>query len=153
MATANLEYLFSYNVGLRMPPEVIGEVPEGIRINIYLTGGDISGPRLNGKVEPVGADWLLLRRDGTGVVDVRTTFTTNDGALIYASYLGILDTGEDGYQRFLEGHLPPTIPIRTAPRLQTAHPNYIWLNRLQCYSIGNVDMAASRVSYDVFTAP
>jgi hypothetical protein len=31
--------LFSYDVGLKMPPEVIGEVPEGIRVNFYISGG------------------------------------------------------------------------------------------------------------------
>ena len=108
--------LFSYNAGLKMPPEVIGEVPEGIRLNFYLTGGSISGERLNGRLEPVGADWLLLRRDGIAVVDVRATMVSHDGALIYTHYTGVLDAGPDGYAAFLEGRLPPTMPIRTAPR-------------------------------------
>ena len=153
MADANLTHLFSYEVGLKMPPEVIGEVPEGIRANFYLTGGLIRGPRLQGRVDAVGADWLLLRRDGVGMVDVRTTMVTDDGALIYAAYQGVLDAGENGYRAFLEGRLPPTMPIRTAPRFQTAAPAYAWLNRLQCLGIGSVDMAASKVSYDVFAAP
>lgn len=147
-----IELLFSYEVGLRMPPEVIGEVPEGIRVNFYLTGGSVSGERLAGRVEAAGADWLLIRRDGIGVVDVRATLTTADGAAVYTHYTGILDAGEDGYAAFLEGRLPPQLPIRTAPRFHTAHAKYRWLNRLQCYSVGTVDLAAARVSYDVYGA-
>lgn len=144
--------LFSFDAGLKMPPEVIGEVPEGIRVNFYLTGGSISGERLNGRLEPAGADWLLLRRDGVGVVDVRATMVSNDGALIYTHYTGVLDAGPDGYAAFLEGRLPPTMPIRTAPRFHTAHTDYLWLNRLQAFSVGTVDMGAAKVSYDVYGA-
>lgn len=147
------EHVFSYTVDLAAPPEVIGPVPEGIRVNFYITGGQITGPRLRGVVEPVGADWCLLRRDGIGRVDVRTTLKTDDGALIYAAYTGLIDLGEDGYDRFLANDLPPRFPIRTAPVFQTAHPRYAWLSRLQCLNVGQVDLVANRVIYDVFTAP
>jgi len=144
--------LCSYTVTLQMPPEAIGPVPEGLRLNVYLTGGRIEGERLRGEVLPVGADWLLLRRDGIGIVDVRATFRTHDGALIYAAYGGILDLGPDGYERFLRGEAPAEIPIRTAPRFQTAHPAYLWLNRLQCVGVGAVELAKGLVSYDLYVA-
>ncbi len=63
----------SYVVTLENPPEVIGPVPEGIRANFYVTGGEISGPRLQGTVRPVGGDWLTVRTDGMGILDVRAT--------------------------------------------------------------------------------
>ena len=44
MPEYKLEYLFSFYVGLKLPPEVIGPVPEGIRANFYLTGGCIEAP-------------------------------------------------------------------------------------------------------------
>ena len=101
MPECKLEYLFSFSFGLKLPPEVIGPVPEGIRANFYLAGGSVEGPRLKGKVLPVGADFLLLRKDGIGVLDVRATFETEDGALIYVAYSGTVDAGPDGYERFL----------------------------------------------------
>jgi hypothetical protein len=152
MPEAKLEHICSYTVDLKAPPEVIGPVPEGIRANFYITGGKIEGPRLRGEVLPVGADWLLLRRDGIGRVDVRATLRTHDGALIYGAYTGLVDLGEDGYDRFLSGDLPPSFPIRVAPIYQTAHPAYLWLNRLQCLNVGHVDLGRNRVSYDVFAA-
>jgi hypothetical protein len=102
-----LEHICSYNVGLGMPPEAIGPVAEGLRLNIYLAGCHVGGPRLRGKVLPVRADWGTMRTDGVFVLDVRATIQTDDGALIYASYGGLIDAGPDGYQRMLVGELPP----------------------------------------------
>ena len=43
-----IEFLVSYRLWFRLPPEMIGPTPEGLRINFYLGGGELSGPRLNG---------------------------------------------------------------------------------------------------------
>ncbi len=146
-----LEHLTSYNVTLELPPEVIGPVPEGIRVNVYLTGGKASGPKLNGQIRPVGGDWLIIRTDGVGVLDIRATLESDDGALIYAAYSGIVDLGQDGYQRFLNGELPPDgTPYCVVPRFTTADSRYQWLNRLQCVSIGEMNLSNSEVRYDVY---
>jgi hypothetical protein len=150
MLEYRLEHICSYSVTLAAPFEGIGPVPEGIRLNAYVSGGEVTGPRLNGKVRAVGGDWLTIRRDGVGIVDVRGTFETDDGAVILVTYSGILDTGEDGYEQFMRGELPQTLQIRTSPRFFASHPNYVWLNRLHCLGIGQVDVAANRVSYDVY---
>jgi hypothetical protein len=145
-----LEHICSYTATLRQPFEVIGETPVGLRVNAYISGGEIDGPRLRGRVLPVGADWLTIRPDGVGVLNVRATMETHDGALIYAEYLGSLDLGPDGYQRFLNGNLPPRAAIQAAPRFLTSHPDYLWLNRLQCLNVGMAVFATSSVSYDTY---
>lgn len=67
-----------------------------------------------------GARRKILRTDGVGILDVRATIETHDGALIYAAYSGVIDLGEDGYQKFLQGELPASgTPIRTAPCFYT----------------------------------
>ena len=63
---------------------------------------------------------------------------------------GVGDLGEDGYERFLQGELYGTVPLRVVPRFPTAHPDYRWLNRLQCLGIGEVNLERSEVSYDVY---
>lgn len=146
-----MEHLCSVTVTLDNPPEVIGPTPEGLRLNIYISGGEVSGPRLQGKVLPVGADWLTVRSDGVGVLDIRATIETSDGALIYLAYKGIADAGEDGYQRFIEGNPPTRVSLRGAPTFLTSHPNYLWLNRLQCINIGEVDLESWVVGYDLYT--
>ncbi len=152
MPECKLEYLFTFSAVLKLPPEVIGPVPEGIRANFYLAGGVIDGPRFRGKVLPAGADYLLLRRDGIGLLDVRATFESHDSALIYAPYTGILDACPDGYERFLRNDLPAKLPLRIAPRFQTAHPEYAWMNRPQCYGAGEADLALNRATYDIYAA-
>jgi hypothetical protein len=144
-----LQHLCSYKATLQAPPEVIGPVPEGIRINFYVSGGTVSGDRLNGCVRPVGADNFLLRRDGIGLLSVCTTIETLDGALVEIAYTGMGDLGEDGYDKFLSGDLPKKLRLRTGPRLRTAHPAYQWLQRLYCVSVGEVDFERSEVCYDV----
>jgi hypothetical protein len=52
-------------------------------VNLYVTGGKVQGPKVNGKLLPVGGDWLTIRTDGVGILDVRATIETHDAALIY----------------------------------------------------------------------
>lgn len=46
----------------------------------------------------------------------RGTIETQDGALIYMTYIGVLNLGEDGSQKFLRLSLPPMGQIRNATR-------------------------------------
>lgn len=94
-------------------------MPEGIRVNFYSAGGEVTGPRIRGKVRPVGGDWVTVRKDGVVYLDVRTTFETHDGALILVTYQGLADFGEDGHDQFLRGEMPPVVKLRTSPRFVT----------------------------------
>ncbi len=149
MLTYQTEHLFSYRATIAAP-EVIGPCPGDIRLNFPLTGGEVSGPKLSGKVKGGGADFATLRTDGVILVDVRGTLESDDGALIDIAYQGVLDLGEDGYANFLKGVMPPELKVRAAPRFRTAHPAYQWLNRLQCFSIGEADLAKQEITYDVY---
>ena len=146
---AQLEHICSYWATVT-EPEVIGPLAEGLRINVYVTAGEISGAKMRGRLRTVGGDWLSLRPDGIGVLDVRATMEMENGALIYTTYGGIADLGPDGYERFLAGNPPAKVPLRIAPRYYTAHADYLWLNRLQCIGIGEVDMQQMRVTYDIY---
>ncbi len=85
------------------------------------------------------------------ILDVRNTIETRDEeALIYATLSGVGDLGEDGYERFLRGELSGSVSLRVVPRFLTAHPDYRWLNRLQCLGIGEVNLERLEVSYDVY---
>ena len=110
----SLEHLFSYEVSLERP-QMIGEIPEGIRAIFYVTKGEVTGPKLRGRILPGGGDWLTVRTDGVGILDVRGTLESDDGALIYMAYTGVGDLGEDGYQKFLRGELPASVKLRVAP--------------------------------------
>lgn len=145
-----LEHILSYTGTLATPPETIGPVADGIRVVFYSTGGEIRGPRVRGKVRPVGGDWVTVRKDGVALQDVRTTFETHDGALILVTYQGVIDFGEEGYDKFLRGELPPVVQLRTSPRFLTMHPEYVWLNRLHCVGIGEYRGSTNEARYDVY---
>lgn len=146
---AQLEHICSYWATLTAP-EVIGPLAEGLRVNVYVTDGEVSGPRMHGRIRRVGGDWLTLRQDGVAVLDVRATIELDDGALIYTTYGGVGDLGADGYRQFLAGTPPEKVPLRITPRYHTGHPDYLWLNRLQCIGIGEADMKEMRASYDIY---
>lgn len=145
-----LEHICSYTGRLRTPPEMIGPVPEGIRVNFYSAGGEFTGPKMRGTVRSVGGDWVTVRKDGVAHLDVRSTFETHDGALILVTYQGIADFGEDGCDRFARGEIPSVVKLRTAPRFVTSHPEYDWLNRLFCLGIGEYRSVTNTAVYDVY---
>jgi hypothetical protein len=150
MLEYKLEHIFSYYATVTFP-EMLGPVPDGLRLNFYITGGEMTGPRVIGKVHPVGADWLRVRRDGVSIVDVRGLLETQDGALIDVTHNGIADAGEDCYERTLASNPPPNgLRVRTMPCFYTAHPQYAWLNRLHCLGIGEIYFEQAHIAYDIY---
>ena len=146
-----LEHILTVTGTLAIPPEVIGPLAEGLRVNFYSTGGEITGPKIRGKVRPVGGDWLTVRKDGVGLLDVRTTYETHDDALILVTYQGMADLGvKDGYEKFLRGEMPAVVQLRISPRFCTSHPEYLWMNRLHCFGVGEFRAASNDAVYDIY---
>ncbi len=145
-----LDFLGTVTALLAKPPETIGVTPQGLRRNFYIASGDCVGPKLNAKIRAVGADWMLIQRDGVALPNVRTTWETPDGALLYGEYSGTFDLGEDGYENALRDRFPTLPVVQLAPRFVTADPRWAWLNRLQCVGIGQVDMDRLQVGYDLY---
>jgi hypothetical protein len=145
-----LEFIGRIEGRLHPEPQLVGPTPEGLRIIFPLAGGTLEGPRVRGTVQPVGADFYLLRTDGVAQIDVRTAVKTHDGALLYVTYTGVADMGEKGYENALQGKVPNPIRLRVALRIQTAHPSYAWLNRLQLIGIGESVPGSNLVAYDLY---
>ncbi len=131
-----LEYLMTYRVELA-PPVAVGAGPFGMRQIFDVTGGSFEGPGLRGRFLPSGADWILIGPDGVGRLDVRGTLETDDGALIYVQYCGVLDF-ETVMAKFARGEATEfgEIYFMTAPRFETGDARYAWLNKLVCVGEG-----------------
>jgi hypothetical protein len=148
---AELEHLFSYRIRFRGEPEVIGQVIEGLRVNVYYAGGTVNGPRVSGMFRPVGAGRAVLRPDGIATLDSRATIETDDGALIEMHHDALIEFGEDGFQNALRGDWPDRMLLRGAPRYESADPRYAWLSRLQCIAVGDIDPSRTEaVQVDVY---
>ena len=88
-----LEPEFSYTAELA-EPQIVGPGPYGLRQVLAVTGGKVTGNRFSGTAAPGGGDWLLAGDDGYGRLDVRAQFYTDDGAVIYMSYQGLVEVNE-----------------------------------------------------------
>ena len=97
-----------------------------------------------------GGDWLLLRPDGAGQLDVRITINTDDDALIYMRYEGI--AAGDALPRVLQGEAvdPGQYYFRTTPYFETSSPNYAWLNQIVAVGVGQLDLSKAWVGYQVY---
>ncbi len=141
------EFLFDIEAHLGVP-ELVGAIPEGVRTNFHIEGGTFEGPRVRGKIRPVGADWFLMRPDGVGQLDVRATLETDDGELIYVSYYGLLDLGGAGIQEDESGQPVGQARILTNPIFRTASEKYSWLN--STFAVGVGIPGENMVSYSVY---
>lgn len=146
----NLNYLGTVQVWLQESPDIIGETPEGLRVNWSIKTGQVNGPKLNAIFGPHGGDHMTIRHDGIGIVGAYATLETVDGALIETKYSGVFELGQKGYQNFLKQQWPNAPLLRVTPRFLTEHPKYKWLNRLQCIGIGEVQMSDLLVIYDLY---
>lgn len=142
------EFLGAFSVRLVKPPESMGPCPDGMRIIYRIDSGEVSGPRINGIVR--GGDWMVVRRDGVGVAESRITYETSDGALLLSRYSGILDLGPQGYERAQRNDFDPHPPVVLAPQFITSHPNWLWLNRLQCIAVGRANMTDLSLRVDIY---
>jgi len=146
----DLEFLAAVSIKFDRP-DIVGETPEGIRIDYYAVEGSIAGPKIRGKVLARSADHLFVRPDGIAVMRVRAVLQTDDGAMLEVEYKGNIELGEHGYARALRQEFEPIPPLVVCPRVLTGHPKYRWLNRLQCLAVGRVRLADCVLEYDVFT--
>lgn len=146
-------HLCSYRAEFTEPQQMVGRGHFGTRMIAALTGGDVQGDRLSGRVMPSGGDWATIDERGVLRLDARVTFETHDGALIYVSYRGVLrpmdkvrDYSRRGGPQTPEEHAQ--VYFRTAPIFETGHPDYQWLNDIVTVGIGA--SVGRAVEYDVY---
>lgn len=149
MAELRSELLGELSVDLEEPLE-LGATPHGVRRIYGVKGGTFRGPKLKGKVLPTGGDWLLIRPDGAGELDVRATLRTDDGHIIYTYYRGILHGPPEVAARILRGETPDPSEyyFRTTPCFETGSEKYAWLNRTVAVGVGKI--GPNWVGYTVY---
>lgn len=113
-------------------PLVVGPATLGLRRVVPITGGSVSGPRLNGRVVPGGADWQFVRSDGVLVVEAKYTLESSDGVLIMVTNRGMRHGPAAVIERMARGEAvdPQDYYFRTSAEFEApAASAYAWLNR------------------------
>jgi len=144
-----LELLYDMHADLDAP-QIVGQTPVGMRQIFVVKGGTVEGPRIKGELLPGGGDWALMRQDGAVQLDVRATIKTEDGALIYGYYSGLIIASMAQFGRIAGGEEVPLDEyyFYTNPMFQTGSPQYAWLN--QVVAIGRGKALRGAVEYRVW---
>ena len=127
--TGMVEYGVSFGslmAGTTPPP------PEGARFDVPFEGTSV-GPKLKGKV--TGVDYLRVRADGRFELHIHAEITTDDGQKIalHADGVALPQPGN------------PIASLRENVTLFTSSKAYAWVNGLQIWATGTVDLAERAV--------
>lgn len=128
-----VEHLFTITADVS-PAGLIAGGPQGTRYVVDAPTGSFEGARLRGVVKSPGGDWVTMRADGSGQLDVRLLLETDDGVAILMQYKGIVTDG--------------ATKIRTAPLFEVGDERYAWLNNVQAVGIGS--SGGGKVTYEVY---
>ena len=126
-----------------------GDIGHGVRRIIPITGGEVRGDDVNGRVLPFGADFQIIRPNELIDLEARYAFRTDDGAVVYVENKGIRFGPVDLLQKLKCGEPvdPKLIYFRTVPKFETGSEKYRWL--MQHIFVASAARHADRVVIDV----
>ena len=127
--------------GVSFSALMASEVPppsEGARFDIHFNGV-ANGPKIKGKV--TGIDYLNMRADGRTELNVYLKITTDDGQNIAAQIGGVAtpraNTG--------------ITDLRENVTLFTSSEEYKWVNTLEVWATGTVDIATGVINISAYS--
>ena len=123
-----LAFAFSVRV-IVGPIQDLGQTARGHRRIVDILGGTAEGPKFEGEILRGGADWQIVRADGTIEVVARYTIRSVSGGLVYVQNDGLRVASPEIVARMSKGELVPfdRYRFRTAPRFETSDPSLKWL--------------------------
>lgn len=126
-----LEFVFELRVSVEDPIRVGRTASEDLNVT-PIVGGTVTGPRLSGRVLPVGADWWVSR-GSTTQLDARYLIEADDGAAIDVVNRGYWHAAEPIERRLHAGeHVgEDELYYRTAFVFQTGAQAHRWLTEAQ----------------------
>jgi hypothetical protein len=142
------KYVFTITANIGSVTSV-GDIGHGVRRIIPITGGDVRGENVNGKVCAFGADFQIIRPNELIELDAKYAIETDDGAVIYVENKGIRFGPIELLERMKRGEPvdPKLIYFRTVPKFETGSEKYRWL--MQSLFIGSAARHTDRVVIDV----
>ena len=137
-----LKFTGATEFGVSMEALSSGKVPpppEGARFDVAFAGS-LRGTKLTGTI--TGVDYLSVRADGRFQLHIHAAITTEDGANIalFADGVAIPREGSS------------VLDLKENVTLTTSASAYSWVNKLQVWGIGTVDLATQEVNVKGYAA-
>jgi hypothetical protein len=133
------------------PPLDLGEIAQGHRRIVPLTGGTFTGPEISGTLLPgASADWQILLPDGTALGDIRYVLQTDGGELLYVQSRSVRHGSAEVLARLGRGEDVDAseYTFRTATQIETAAPDLGWMNKGVFVTVGG--RQAAGVIYETY---
>jgi hypothetical protein len=111
-----VEFAFEERVTLA-PATVVGDTAVGRRQYIPITGGEIAGPLLNGRIIPGGWDYQQIHDNGCAHLSADYFLETDDGTVIRILNEGLMCDGANGQRSYMR------------PRFEAPEGPYGWMTR------------------------
>lgn len=129
------------------PITEMGPGRAGQRRIIPIIGGEVTGPKLRGRVLNLGADWQTIFAGGLAELDTRYAMETHDGATIEIRNYGFRHGPQDVLAAVARGEevSPDSYYMRTHARLESGDPRYAWVNQTLFVGVGAREKQAVRL--------
>ncbi len=138
--TLNITGLTEYGISLgELFSGKVAMPPEGARFDVYFAG-PVTGENLKGSVR--GVDYLRVRSDGRMELDIHAEIVTEDGQKISLKADGVCIPRKDS----------SISDLRENITLFSSYKDYTWLNNLQVWGIGTVDLATQVINIKGYAA-
>jgi hypothetical protein len=129
-AAPGLTYVFSLR-GELAPPVEQGHIDGRRKRFIPVTGGQVHGARLQGRLLPGGGDWQAIGTDGLTCVLARYFIEADDGTVIGVTNTGVRTASPEVTDRITQGVAvaPDDYYFRTSPIFDVPPGPHEWLRR------------------------
>jgi Protein of unknown function (DUF3237) len=143
-----LGFVFAAHVTVGAPLD-LGDVGKGRRRVVPITGGEFSAPDMRGIVLGGGADWQIIRHDGTAELEARYMLQTDDGALIQVRNMALRHGPPDVMAALAAGRAvsPADYYFRGAVFFETSAEQYAWLTKHIVICAGHREPALVKVEF------
>jgi hypothetical protein len=142
-------FAFEAHVAVEQPL-IVGPSSHGLRRVVPIIGGVVSGPLLQGRVVPGGADWQVVRPDGVLAVEAKYTLQAADGTLIMVTNRGMRHGAPEVIEKLYRGETvdPSMYYFRTSAEFEAPlDSKHAWLNRALFIGVARRIAAAAIIRF------
>ncbi|WP_221796593.1 DUF3237 domain-containing protein [Oceanobacter mangrovi] len=111
-------------------PQEIGQISQGLRRVIPITGGTVEGDGWSGKVLPGGADFQLVMTPRMAALDARYILESTSGERIFIENRAVRVAEPEITAKLVAGEVvdPALIYFRCTPRMESAAERFQWVS-------------------------